>query len=143
VSGHDGIMVAVNASEVALPDDYLHLLAELKAQIRSAQSAATRTVNTALIELYWVIGKAILDRQRAEGWGAWVIDRLSDDLRSVCPDMRGLSRSNIHYMRLMAAAWSADEVVPRAVLGTTTGLLTCLTCGPTLVSALAGVNPGA
>ena len=46
------IMGAVNTSELALPDDYPHLLAELKAQIRSAQWTAARVVNTALIELY-------------------------------------------------------------------------------------------
>jgi len=41
-----------NTPELALPDDYPHLLAELKAQIRSAQWTAARVVNTALIELY-------------------------------------------------------------------------------------------
>ena len=69
LSGLSAIMVAVNTSELALPDDYPHLLAQLKAQIRSAQRTATRTVNTALIELYWNIGKANLDRQSAEGLG--------------------------------------------------------------------------
>ena len=71
--------------------------------------------DTQLIELYWTIGKAILDRQKAEGWGTRVIDRLSDDLRAAYPDMRGLSRSNIHYMRQMAAAWSESAVVPQPV----------------------------
>ena len=56
---------------------------------------AARVVNTRLIELCWSIGKAILDRQSAEGWGTRVIDRLSDDLRAAYPDMTGLSRSNI------------------------------------------------
>jgi|GEM_PF-860938 len=93
--------------------DYPHLLADLKAQIRSAQWAATRVVNTALIELYWSIGKAILDRQSAEGWGTRVIDRLSEDLRAAYPDMRGLSRSNLHYMRQMAAAWPGSAVGPQ------------------------------
>jgi len=31
-----GIMIVVNTPELALPDDYPHLLADLKAQIRSA-----------------------------------------------------------------------------------------------------------
>jgi predicted nuclease of restriction endonuclease-like (RecB) superfamily len=109
------IMIVVNTPELALPDDYSHLLAELKAQIRSAQWTAARVVNTRLIELYWSIGKAILDRQSAEGWGTRVIDRLSDDLRAAYPDMRGLSRSNIHYMRQMAAAWSESATVPQVV----------------------------
>jgi predicted nuclease of restriction endonuclease-like (RecB) superfamily len=105
-----GIIIVVNTPELALPDDYPRLLADLKAQIRSAQWTATRVVNTALIELYWSIGKAILDRQSAEGWGTRVIDRLSDDLRAAYPDMRGLSRSNIKYMRQMAAAWPEGPI---------------------------------
>ena len=109
------IMIVVNTPELALPDDYSHLLAELKAQIRSAQWTAARVVNTRLIELYWSIGKAILDRQSAEGWGTRVIDRLSDDLRAAYPDMRGLSRSNIKYMRQMAAAWPEPAIGQQAV----------------------------
>ena len=110
-----GIMIVVNTPELALPDDYPHLLADLKAQIRSAQWTAARVVNTALIELYWAIGKAILDRQSAEGWGSRVVDRLSDDLRAAYPDMRGLSRSNIKYMRQMAATWPESPIGPQAV----------------------------
>ncbi len=90
-------------------------VAELKAQIRSAQWTAARVVNTALIELYWAIGKAILDRQKAEGWGTRVINRLSDDLRAAYPDMSGLSRSNIKYMRQMAAARPEPAIGPQAV----------------------------
>jgi predicted nuclease of restriction endonuclease-like (RecB) superfamily len=108
-------MIAVNTTEPALPDDYPRLLAELKGKIRSAQWTAARVVNTQLIELYWTIGKAILERQNAEGWGTRVIDRLSDDLRAAYPDMTGLSRSNIHYMRQMAAAWCVSATVPQAV----------------------------
>ena len=34
-----------------------------------------------------------------------MIDRLTDDLRAEFPQMRGLSRSNLKYMRRAAAAW--------------------------------------
>ncbi len=72
-------------------------------------------MNTELLRLYWRIGKAILDRQEAEGWGAKVLDRLAVDLRAEFPDMTGLSRSNLHYMRKFTASWSLDEVVPQPV----------------------------
>ena len=110
-----GIMIVVNTAELALPDDYPHLLAELKAQIRSAQWTAARVVNTALIELYWSIGKAILDRQNAAGWGAKVIDQLAADLSLAFPDSRGFSRRNLHYMRRLAEAWPGGAFVPQAV----------------------------
>ena len=80
-----------------------------------ARFRAHRLVNTELLGLYWEIGHTILDRQAAHGWGAKVIDRLAEDLRAEFPEMPGLSRSNLHYMRLMAATWSRAEIVQQAV----------------------------
>ena len=87
------------------PASYGELLATLKTEVRAAQRRAHRVVNTELLNLYWRIGRAILDRQSAEGWGARVIDRLADDLRAEFPQMRGFSRSSLKYMRQAAAAW--------------------------------------
>ena len=92
------------SGEVA-PAGYGDLLATLKAEVRAAQHRAHRVVNTELLNLYWRIGRAILDRQSAEGWGTRVIDRLADDLRAEFPQMRGFSRSSLKYMRQAAAAW--------------------------------------
>ncbi|GAF46931.1 hypothetical protein RW1_035_00760 [Rhodococcus wratislaviensis NBRC 100605] len=72
-------------------------------------------VNTELLLLYWDIGRAILDRQAAEGWGGKVIDRLAVDLQSEFPEMRGFSRSNLHYMRKVASEWPRSAFVQQAV----------------------------
>jgi predicted nuclease of restriction endonuclease-like (RecB) superfamily len=56
------------------------------------------------VTLYWEIRTAILARQRGEGWGARVIDRLADDLRRAFPRMAGLSARNLRYMRAFAEA---------------------------------------
>lgn len=87
------------------PAGYGALLAELKAEVRAAQYRAHRVVNTELLALYWRIGRAILARQETEGWGTRVVARLADDLRAEFPQMRGFSRTNLDYMRSMAAAW--------------------------------------
>ena len=96
------------------PAGYGELLATLKTEVRAAQHRAHRVVNTELLNLYWRIGRAILDRQSAEGWGTRVIDRLAGDLRAEFPQMRGFSRSNLHYMRSVAEAWP-DPIVQRSV----------------------------
>ncbi|WP_094275944.1 PDDEXK nuclease domain-containing protein [Rhodococcus sp. OK302] len=93
-----------------LPDDYLQLLDRLKSQVRQARIRATRIVNTELLTLYWEIGHAIVERQQVEGWGTKVIDRLAIDLRSAFPEMRGFSRTNLKYMRQIAAVWTRDEI---------------------------------
>jgi predicted nuclease of restriction endonuclease-like (RecB) superfamily len=102
-----------------LPAGYPEFLAEVKSRIAAARTRAALAVNSELIRLYWEIGRDILDREEREGWGAKVIDRLAADLRRDFPDMTGLSRSNLHYMRSFAAAWpsegSSEEIVQQPV----------------------------
>jgi predicted nuclease of restriction endonuclease-like (RecB) superfamily len=85
-----------------LPSDYGHLLQSLKERIRSAQLRASLAVNRELVLLYWQIGRDILNRQTQEGWGAKVIERLSQDLKQAFPDMKGFSPRNLKYMRTLA-----------------------------------------
>ena len=65
--------------------------------------------------LYWQIGRDILARQGREGWGAKVIERLAQDLRSAFPTMKGFSRANLMYMRAFAEAWPDETIVQQAV----------------------------
>ena len=92
-----------------LPVGYHAFLAEVKARIVGARTRALLAVNSELIQLYWEIGHEILERQGREGWGAKIIDRLASDLRREFPDMTGLSRSNLKYMRAFAEAWPPEE----------------------------------
>ena len=98
-----------------LPPEYAAWLAELKTRIHTAQQRATLAVNRELVLLYWQIGRDILDRQNREGWGAKVIERLAQDLRSAFPDMKGFSRANLMYMRAFAEAWPDEAIVQQAV----------------------------
>ena len=71
--------------------------------------------NSAMVLLYWDIGRLVLARQEREGWGAKVIDRLAADLREAYPDMRGLSPRNFKYMRAFAAVWPDRAIVQEAL----------------------------
>jgi len=107
---------AVDPERSELPAGYGQVLSRLKAEVRDARTRAQRVVNTGLLRLYWTIGRTILDQQAAEGWGAKVIDRLAKDLRLEFPDMTGLSRSNLEYMRRFAASY-AGEAFPQQLVG--------------------------
>jgi predicted nuclease of restriction endonuclease-like (RecB) superfamily len=94
-----------------LIEAYQELLDNLKNRIRNARVRASLSVNRELILLYWQIGRAILERQALDGWGAKVIERLADDLRHEFPDMKGLSRANLFYMRAFAEAYPSEQIV--------------------------------
>ncbi|WP_051028418.1 PDDEXK nuclease domain-containing protein [Cellulosimicrobium cellulans] len=98
------------------PVGYAELLAELKARVRATQFRAARAANTEVLRLYWSVGRDILDRQRAAGWGSKVVTSLAADLQREFPDQRGWSRSNLLYMRRAAEAWrTEDEFVQQPV----------------------------
>jgi predicted nuclease of restriction endonuclease-like (RecB) superfamily len=87
---------------LALPADYADWLASLKQRILGARQRALLAANGEQIRLYHDIGREILDRQTRQGWGAKVIQRLATDLRAAFPDMKGLSATNLKYMRFFA-----------------------------------------
>jgi predicted nuclease of restriction endonuclease-like (RecB) superfamily len=94
--------------------NYTVLVRQLKEEIHSARIRASLSANVHLLVLYWKIGKAILQSQEAEGWGAKVIDNLAKDLRSEFPDMKGISSRNLKYMRSFAEAYPEFVQVPPA-----------------------------
>ncbi|MFE3253583.1 YhcG family protein [Streptomyces sp. NPDC059209] len=96
-------VVPAQASE--LPTGFFELIDDLKSLVRGAHVRAQLKVNTEMIQMYWDIGRTILERQREEEWGAKVLDRISTELRTEFPNQRGFSRSNVKYMRQMARTW--------------------------------------
>ncbi|WP_339134908.1 MAG: PDDEXK nuclease domain-containing protein [Candidatus Electrothrix sp. GW3-4] len=98
-----------------LPNDYASVLKELKERIRSERLRVTLAANSALILLYWDIGKIIVERQQQQGWGAKIIDRISFDLKHSFPEMSGFSPRNLKYMRKFAEAWPDQTIVQRTV----------------------------
>ncbi len=85
-----------------VPVGYADWLLQLKTDITHAQQRAALAVNSELVHLYLRIGRDILLRQDAQGWGSKVIDRLAHDLKDAFPAMRGFSSSNLKYMRFFA-----------------------------------------
>ncbi|MBM3728126.1 MAG: DUF1016 domain-containing protein [Acidobacteria bacterium] len=94
---------------------YAALLKSIKERILTAQVRAAVAVNQELVLLYWGIGNEILARQQAEGWGKNVIPRLSKDLSSEFPEMKGLSPRNLGYMKAFAEAWPEEPILQQLV----------------------------
>jgi predicted nuclease of restriction endonuclease-like (RecB) superfamily len=95
----------------AMPDWYPELLASVSRRVAVGRSKAITAANQEVVATYWAIGRDILERQDAEGYGTKVIDRLSADLRRSFPEARGFSPRNLKYMRAFASTWSDRQVV--------------------------------
>ncbi|NCC05531.1 MAG: DUF1016 family protein, partial [Proteobacteria bacterium] len=93
------------------PEDYVHLLAEVKTRIRNAQYEALKAVNRELVGLYWDIGRMIVERQTDARHGSAIAERLAEDLRSEFPGISGFSRRNIFYMREFYVLYHNDDRV--------------------------------
>ena len=84
----------------SITKDYRVFFTEIKEKIYQAQYEAMKQVNKALINLYWEIGKSIVEKQQKHKWGKSVVETLADDLQKEFPGMSGLSSRNVWRMRL-------------------------------------------
>lgn len=97
---------------------YLAALEDIKLKVRTARHKAALAVNSELIALYHKIGFSIIQQQRNSQWGDKVLNVLAKDLKSEFPDMKGLSITNLKYMRSFAQAWpdlNEDKIGQQAV----------------------------
>ena len=89
--------------------DYKPFLKEITKKIRNSQYEAMRTLNTALIRLYWDIGKEIYEQQQQKGWGKSIVEVLAGELKKEFPDVKGFSSRNLWNMRNFYVTYQADE----------------------------------
>ena len=88
-----------------LPEGYEYWRKTIVSRIENAKLHVSFHVNADLLSLYWSIGSDILEKQQTLGWGAQVIEKLSQDLSRAFPEDRGYSVRNLKYMRAFAEAY--------------------------------------
>ena len=110
-----GVLFPAPDTLLHMPADYGAFLSEVKNIVARDRVKAVMTANVAMVLMYWDMGQTIAQRQRNEGWGARVIDRLSYDLKSAFSDMTGFSPRNLKYMRQFCEAWPDRAIVQRTV----------------------------
>ncbi len=109
------IVFPVPDTQLNLPDGYSDFILHIKERVLKERLQTVLSANASMILLYWQIGNDILERQKNEGWGAKVIDRMSFDLKTAFPEMSGFSPRNLKYMKKFAEAWTNIEIVQRTV----------------------------
>lgn len=102
-------------TQLAINQEYKDFLMGLKTRIRSAQIKAAHVVNRELIQLYWEMGKSIIERQKLAKWGGGFLEQLAKDLRSEFPGMEGFSLTNLKMMRKFVETYPESEISQQAV----------------------------
>ena len=89
--------------------EFTNFVRDIKQKILSSQYQALKKVNKELISLYWQIGKSILEKQEAFGWGKSVVKNLSEELQKEFVGLRGFSVQNLWNMRLFYLEYRENE----------------------------------
>ncbi len=108
-------MKKVSDATLTINADYRQFVEELKARVVGARTSVARAVTHDAILLYWDIGRGIVEKQKAHGWGDSVVEMVAADLRRAFPEMSGFSPRNVWDMRRFYATYSAPEIHSQAV----------------------------
>ena len=90
---------------IALQDDF----SEVLQQIQRSRQKVFAHINTALIDLYWHIGKTIAHKVQTEAWGKGVVSELARYITQNDPEIRGFSDKNLWRMKQFYETYQADE----------------------------------
>ena len=101
------------ANKIATFDkDYSEWIKELKERYLTQRLKAHSAVMNYCLEFYWSVGKDIVSKQCDNKYGTGFYKRLSLDLQHELPGVKGLSPTNLKYMKYYYELFK-DEVLNR------------------------------
>jgi predicted nuclease of restriction endonuclease-like (RecB) superfamily len=93
-------------------DQYNEMLRQIITEIKSTRVVIAHKVNSAMMQMYWNIGKRLSIEKLKKGYGSSVVKRLSSDLQQEFPDTTGFSPRNLWNMKNFYEFYApADEKV--------------------------------
>ena len=96
-------------SNIQSQTQYSDFVLSIKQRILQSQYEALKSVNKELIALYWDIGKSIVEKQDAFGWGKSVVKTLAEDLQQEFVGIKGFSERNLWNMRTFYLEYKENE----------------------------------
>lgn len=80
-------------------DEYKAWISDVKKRIKQSQIKASVKINYELLNLYWDLGKDIVEKQENARWGDSFLAVMSKDLKKAFPGMSGFSTQNLRSIR--------------------------------------------
>ena len=102
-----------------IPSDsqYRNWILDLKQKIQQSQIKAAVRVNSALIEMYWELGKEIAERDFENSYGSGFFAQLSKDLKKEFPDIKGFSVANLKYVKTFYLFYNQEHKNRQQLVG--------------------------
>jgi predicted nuclease of restriction endonuclease-like (RecB) superfamily len=96
--------------------EYRDWIKALKSKIYDTKRKVALSINSQLLELYWEIGKDIVERQENSDWGSKLIEQTATELKHEFPEIKGFSRRNLYAIRQWYKFYSKEySFVPQSV----------------------------
>ncbi len=99
----------------SLDKNYWQFLKEIKSKILLARIRTYHGLNREHIQLYWDLGKIIVERQKKYGWGQGIVETLAKDLQAEFPNMGGFSGRNLWDIRRFYDAYKGLPILRQLV----------------------------
>ncbi len=97
-------------------NQYNEMLRHIITEIKSTRVVLAQRVNSAMMQMYWNIGKRLSEEKIEKGYGSGVVKRLSVDLQQEFPETTGFSPRNLWDMKkLYEYYFLADEKLRQLV----------------------------
>jgi predicted nuclease of restriction endonuclease-like (RecB) superfamily len=87
---------------------------EVLQHIQQTRQNVFAQVNTALIDLYWQVGKTISEKVQSEAWGKGVVRELARYIAQNAPDTKGFSDKNLWRMKQFYETYREDAKLATA-----------------------------
>ena len=96
--------------KIEIVQDHAGQFAEVVSMIQQTKASVISAANTALIDLYWKVGKYISDKIAISEWGDGVVKQLAEYIEKNSPDVKGFSDKNLWRMKQFYETYrNADE----------------------------------
>ena len=94
-------------------NEYKEWIAGISTDFRKSQIRASMKINDEMLRFYWKLGKGISSMSEQFGYGMGFYKTVSDDLKSIFPEVKSFSPTNLKYMRYFYEMYPDAVICPQ------------------------------
>ena len=94
-------------------NEYKEWISKISTDFRKSQIRASMKINDEMLRFYWRLGKGISSMSEQFGYGTGFYKTVSEDLKSILPDVKSFSPTNLKYMRYFYEMYPDAVICPQ------------------------------